>query len=147
MNAIGPAVGVTEGMVSPTPSRSARAMCRGRQYRHRQVSVSVKYEIYWMVTSNKEDCSWIGQPVPEILASQKRHGVGLGRAAHTHISPLNHRRTHSALRTQALWSTQETIWLIQEALWPTQEALWPTQEVLLLILKALWPTEKALWLI
>ena len=41
----------------------ARATCCGR---HRWVSVPVKYEIYWMVTSNKEDRSWIGQPVPEI---------------------------------------------------------------------------------
>ena len=32
------------------------------------------------------------------ISFSKRHGVGSGRAAHTEISPLNHRRTRSALR-------------------------------------------------
>ena len=65
-------------MVSPTPSHSARATCRGRQ---RRVSVPVKYKIDWIVTSNKEDRSCIGHPVPEIQASKDRD-----RTSHTDFS-------------------------------------------------------------
>ena len=67
-------------MVSLTPSHSARATCRGR---HRRVSVPVKYKIDWMVSSNKEDGSCIGHPVPEIQAS-KDHD----RTSHTDASPI-----------------------------------------------------------
>ena len=67
-------------MVSPTPSDSARATCRGR---HRRVSVPVKYKIDWMVTSNKEDRSSIVHPVPEIQASKDRD-----RTSHTDFSPI-----------------------------------------------------------
>ena len=67
-------------MVSPTPSDSARATCRGR---HRRVSVPVKYKIDWMVTSNKEDRSCIVHPVPEIQASKDRD-----RTSHTDFYPI-----------------------------------------------------------
>ena len=67
-------------MVSPTPSHSARATCRGRL---RRVSVPVKYKIDWMVTSNKEDRSCIGHRVPEIQASKDRD-----RTSHSDISPI-----------------------------------------------------------
>ena len=77
-------------MVSPTPSHSARATCRGR---HRRVSVPVKYKIDWMVTSNKEDRSCIGHPVPEIQASK-----GRDRTSHTDFSPVyEHSRLLSLL--------------------------------------------------
>ena len=66
--------------MSPTPSDSARATCRGR---HRRVSVPVKYKIDWMVTSNKEDRSCIGHPVLEIQASKHRD-----RTSHTDFSPI-----------------------------------------------------------
>ena len=67
-------------MVSPTPSHSSRATCRGRQ---RRVSVPVKYKIDWMVTSNKEIRSCFGHPVPEIQASKDRD-----RTSHTDVSPI-----------------------------------------------------------
>ena len=66
--------------MSPTPSHSAPATCRDR---HRRVSVPVKYKIDWMVTSNKEDRSCIGHPVPEIQASKDRD-----RTSHSDISPI-----------------------------------------------------------
>ena len=66
--------------MSPTPSHSARATCRGR---NRRVSVSVKYKIDWMVTSNKEDRSWIGHPAPEIQTYKDRDGT-----SHTDFSPI-----------------------------------------------------------
>ena len=56
--------GVTGGRVSLTPSHSARATCR---VRHRRLSVLIKYEIDWMVTSNKEDCKRVTVAAEGIL--------------------------------------------------------------------------------
>ena len=50
------------------------------------IYVSVKHEIYWMMTSSKENRSCIVQPVPEIYVSfskASRGRVGSDRAAHT----------------------------------------------------------------
>ena len=63
----GVGAGVGVDIKIPTPeSESTPMKTLSTPQPCRWVSVPVKYEIYWIVTSNKEDRSWIGQPVPEI---------------------------------------------------------------------------------
>ena len=103
LNAIVPAVvELPRESVSPTPSPSARATCRGR---HRRVSVPAKYENDWMVTSDKEDRLWIGHPVPEISASEERsHGRSAGHSHwHSRYDTIKFWRDLRFERETLLW--------------------------------------------